>query len=48
MPRIAITAGAGLLALLLGIAVGWTAQQWQPTSGTPDLSVRAPLESIDS
>lgn len=48
MARIAITAGAGLLALLLGIGVGWTAQQWQPTSGGADLGVRAPVETIDS
>lgn len=48
MARIAITAGAGLAALLLGIGVGWTAQQWQPTSIGADQDALAPIESIDS
>ncbi|GIG53842.1 hypothetical protein [Demequina activiva] len=48
MARIAITAGAGLIALLLGIGVGWTAQQWQPSSGAADLGARTPVESVGS
>ena len=48
MARIAITAAAGLAALLLGIAVGWTAQQWQPTPGGADGDALAPIESITS
>jgi hypothetical protein len=32
MAKVTITIAAGLAALLLGIGVGWTAQQWQPSS----------------
>lgn len=48
MARIAITAIAGLAALLLGIGVGWTAQQWQPSPSGVDRDALAPLESIAS
>ena len=48
MARIAITAGAGLAALLLGIGVGWTAQQWQPTPGGAGQDALAPIETSDS
>lgn len=37
MTRIVLTTAAAIVALVAGIGVGWTLQQWQPS---PDL--RAP------
>ena len=40
MRTIALTA-AVTVALLLGVAAGWTWQQWQPVPGHPSIAVEA-------